>query len=213
MNDVREEIGAATDRGATGRERSRWWYAVIFACVAAACVVWWFFAPRLIAPGIRSTVGEMFAPLSTFFSGLAFGGVILTVVLQSDELRLQRQEMEDTRRVLGAQQLQLEKQALSMQRQTFETTFFNLLSLLREAVASLPDRNKFSDVATDIRQRPVIAQEGALVRFDQTWDVYSDQLAPYLRTLNIAIDFAERAEPKEDVRFYSGSPHFSADGQ
>lgn len=41
----------------------------------------------------RSAFGEMFGGLNTFFSGLAFGGVIYAILLQRKELKLQREEL------------------------------------------------------------------------------------------------------------------------
>lgn len=43
-------------------------------------------------------VGDSFGALNAIFSGLAFAGVILTVVMQRDELTLQRKELKDTRK-------------------------------------------------------------------------------------------------------------------
>ena len=43
-------------------------------------------------------VGDSFGALNAIFSGLAFAGVILTVIMQKDELNLQRKELKDTRK-------------------------------------------------------------------------------------------------------------------
>lgn len=45
-----------------------------------------------------ASVGDSFGALNAIFSGLAFSGVILTVVMQKDELKLQREELKDTRK-------------------------------------------------------------------------------------------------------------------
>lgn len=41
--------------------------------------------------------GDMFGAVNTLFSGLAFAGIIYTILLQRNELSLQRKELEDTR--------------------------------------------------------------------------------------------------------------------
>lgn len=45
----------------------------------------------------RGTFGDMFGVVNALFSGLAFVGIIYTIILQSHELSLQRQELEMTR--------------------------------------------------------------------------------------------------------------------
>lgn len=73
----------------------------------------------------RGLFGDKFGAINALFSGLAFAGIIFTIVLQRKELSLQRKELEDTRNVLKNQ-----NETLELQR--FENTFFNLLKLQRE---------------------------------------------------------------------------------
>lgn len=48
----------------------------------------------------RGTFGDMFGGLNTLFSGLAFCGIIISIVMQSEELRLQREEIKANREEL-----------------------------------------------------------------------------------------------------------------
>ncbi len=48
----------------------------------------------------KEAFGGMFGPINALFSGLAFSGVIITIILQSKELALQRLELKDTREEL-----------------------------------------------------------------------------------------------------------------
>ncbi|WP_211262905.1 putative phage abortive infection protein [Rubellimicrobium mesophilum] len=73
-----------------------------------------------INPG---TSGDMFGSLTALFSGLAFAGLISTLLMQSRELQLQRDELTQTREVFSVQR--------------FETTLFGLLRLLNDHVASI----------------------------------------------------------------------------
>lgn len=57
--------------------------------------------------------GDQFGFINSLFSGLAFGGIIISLVLQRKELSLQRKELRDTRKEFS--------------QQNFESTFFNLL--------------------------------------------------------------------------------------
>ncbi|MBL4761243.1 MAG: hypothetical protein JKY93_00920 [Gammaproteobacteria bacterium] len=102
-----------------------------------------------IQPG---TFGDMFGGVNALFSGFAFIGVVIAIVLQSQELKLQRLDLEKTREVmvdqkqaLEEQRAQMELQNQTMRRQQFENTFFELLRLL-----SSSDAKKFRDAAYNI---------------------------------------------------------------
>lgn len=84
----------------------------------------------------RGTFGDQFGAVNALFSGLAFAGLIYTILLQHEELSLQRQELEDTRKELEGQKLEAEKQNSIMLKQQFENTFFQLLQMHHEIVKS-----------------------------------------------------------------------------
>jgi len=69
----------------------------------------------------RGTFGDMFGALTALFSGLAFAGIIYTILLQRQELRLQRRELRLSRQEFSTQNSTLKKQR-------FDNTFFNLLN-------------------------------------------------------------------------------------
>lgn len=48
----------------------------------------------------RALLGDSFGVVNSLFSGLAFAGIIYTIVLQRKELSLQRQELKETRKEL-----------------------------------------------------------------------------------------------------------------
>src|SRR4051812_21552608 len=85
----------------------RYWYAYLaFPLVAAS----WYYAPlwipalyqRFYPPQTDEnlgTFGDMFGRLNTLFSGLAFAGIIVTILLQRTELALQRHELKAARQV------------------------------------------------------------------------------------------------------------------
>jgi hypothetical protein len=74
--------------------------------------------------------GDSFGGLNSLFSGLAFAGIIYTIFLQKQELRLQRKELRQTRQEFIVQNETLKKQR-------FENTFFHLLDLHNEIVDKL----------------------------------------------------------------------------
>src|SRR6478609_2645720 len=80
--------------------------------------------------GDRGTFGDMFGAVNALFSGLAFGGIIWTILLQRNELILQREESR-----MARQEAIDQNKTLSKQR--FENTFFNMLNLQNEIVKNL----------------------------------------------------------------------------
>lgn len=83
------------------------------------------------------SVGDQFGAVNALFSGLAFMGLIVTMIMQRDELRLQRRalklqrvEMKATTTELAGQKAQFELQNATLKKQQFESTFFQLLNQL-----------------------------------------------------------------------------------
>lgn len=76
------------------------------------------------------TFGDSFGALNALFSGFAFAGIIYTIFLQKQELKLQRKELRQTREEFIIQNETLKKQR-------FENTFFHLVGLHNEIVDKL----------------------------------------------------------------------------
>lgn len=85
----------------------------------------------------RGVFGDKFGAINSIFSGLAFAGIIFTILLQRKELSLQRDELKSTRDVF-------EKQNEMLSQEKFENTFFQLLNLYSSIVNSLDLRRKRS---------------------------------------------------------------------
>lgn len=105
----------------------------IFGPVAVSIIVlwfgWWAFAnsqyPSKADPG---QFGDLFGGINALFSGLALAGVVTAVILQSNELQLQRETMEKQREELELtrneiklqrEQLQLQREELKLSREEF----------------------------------------------------------------------------------------------
>ncbi|MBN1970270.1 MAG: putative phage abortive infection protein [Candidatus Delongbacteria bacterium] len=106
-------------------------------------VIFWYFSWQYIDYKIVSTdlsklsdvetrglFGDKFGVINALFSALAFAGIIFTILLQKRELKLQREELEETRG-------EFIKQNDTLKKQRFENTFFQLLSLHNEIVDKL----------------------------------------------------------------------------
>jgi hypothetical protein len=98
---------------------------------------WWGISNFIEEPTNQGTFGDMFGAVNALFSGLAFAGLIATLLYQKNELKLQREELKLTREELQGQRKEFEEQNKTMKRQRFENTFFNMLSLQQEIVANL----------------------------------------------------------------------------
>lgn len=119
----------------------------------------------------RGTFGDMFGAVNALFSGLAFAGVIFTILLQKKELGLQRQELSATRQEFVAQNDTLRKQR-------FENTFFHLLNLHHEIIDHLSQHMQQHHLEKrDVFRRACIDLKGALVFSRQRSgkpDIYND---------------------------------------
>jgi len=92
----------------------------------------------------RGQFGDMFGAVNALFSGLAFFGVIWAIVLQKRELELQRSELAMTRDELRGQKEQ-------MQRQSFESTFFQMVRLHHDIVNGMVQRDGSRNVVAEGR--------------------------------------------------------------
>lgn len=84
--------------------------------------------------GSRGTFGDQFGAVNALFSALAFAGLIYTIILQTKELGFQRKELEENRKEMTRQTDEFQTQNQSMLRQSFENSFFNMLSILQQIV-------------------------------------------------------------------------------
>lgn len=74
-----------------------------------------------VAISNRGSYGDLFGFANTLFSGLAFVGVIAAILIQSEELKLQRNELQETR-------AEFEQQNATLKKQAFENTFYQLIA-------------------------------------------------------------------------------------
>ena len=98
---------------------------VVISFVANFCLIFTGYSKEA-----RGTFGDQFGAVNALFSGLAFAGLIYTIILQRRDLKLQREEMRDQ-----TKEFMKENETLRIQR--FENTFFNMLSQFQEVVNNL----------------------------------------------------------------------------
>ncbi len=81
--------------------------------------------------GERGTIGDMFGAVNALFSGLAFVGLIYTIILQREEIRMNRAEIELNRKELkksASAQINSQKALTAQVEQTHLTTKINAIS-------------------------------------------------------------------------------------
>lgn len=85
----------------------------------------------------RGQFGDMFGVVNALFSGLAFGGIIVTILLQKEELKLQREELKLQRTEMQETRKEFIEQNRNLRIRRFENTFFNMVSIHHELVEAL----------------------------------------------------------------------------
>ena len=108
---------------------------IIIIYAAALLYLTWPLGEMSIAQ--TGVFGDSFGILTSLFSGLAFAGLIITILMQKQELTLQREELSLTREELSGQREELRIQNSTMIHQNFENTFFRMLSLHNEIVKGI----------------------------------------------------------------------------
>lgn len=110
--------------------------------------VWSLTFLLLFIPGSdrQGQFGDMFGAVNALFSGLAFAGLIITLILQRKELALQRDELKDNRTEMERHTTQFKEQNNNLEIQRFENLFYNMLNLQQKIVDGL--RYDYYDVKT-----------------------------------------------------------------
>jgi len=124
--------------------------ALIFLGVIAVWLLSWYYLERHYKVATDAgPFGDMFGFINSLFSGLAFAGIIITILLQREELKAQREELQLNTGALNAQKEELkaqreefEKQNRNLTKQNFENSFFNCLDAKDTLVSMLNERSE-----------------------------------------------------------------------
>jgi len=166
------------------------------------------------------------------FSGLAFAGLIITIVMQHDELALQRQELNLTREELSGQRQEMQAQNETLKVQRFENTFFKMLEFLdgcrndvfhpgffgkssfegRDAIKHLYEvftkSFLYENIQNGIDQKKVFkedcrTEEGVAKEYNLFYENYGDELGQYYRTLYNVLKLVEGSDFIDDKKVYT----------
>lgn len=135
------------------KKKNDYWIGIVGTLAIILILASWYFTYnhlKSLPNEERGTFGDMFGSINALYSGLAFAGIIFTILLQKKELKLQREELSDTRK-----EFEIQNKTLRLQR--FENTFFSLLTLHHQIVDSIDiDIEKVQSITGLMRIKDVI---------------------------------------------------------
>lgn len=107
----------------------------LFICAGCAiCVVWLasFVLIYFCIDGwdVRGQFGDLFGSVNALFSGLAFAGLVITIIQQRHDLQLQRQAIDQSKKDIN-------QQNETMKIERFENTFFKMIEVQQSIVNDL----------------------------------------------------------------------------
>ena len=195
---------------ADGSGKVRWWP---FWLILSFVVIFWFLFLIELFPwwvtDHRGQFGDSFGVINALFSGLAFAGVICAILLQKKELELQRKELKDTR-------TEIRGQKETLQKQNFESSFFQLLGMHSEIVNSmemprenLSGRECFRSLRGNLNNRLEIAiSQGRpktevfnAVYEEEFFSVFQPYVGHYFRHLYNIVKFVHEHEFFDEKNF------------
>uniref|UniRef100_UPI003078B960 hypothetical protein n=1 Tax=Desulfovibrio sp. TaxID=885 RepID=UPI003078B960 len=104
-----------------------WWLTGIITAIFILCIIF------------AKSSETAYTAFGSYFTALAFVGVIVTVLLQRAELQEQRKELRAQRIELEGQKRELEIQNRTAQLQRFENSFFHLIDKFSNTVKELKE--------------------------------------------------------------------------
>jgi len=167
----------------------------------------------------RGAFGDTFGFINVLFSGLAFVGIILAIILQSKELEYQRKELQQTRAEIRGQKEQLQAQNETLRRQNFESTLFQMLRLHHDIINAIDiehggwGREGFTDITEKGRDAFVYlfsvlagrysqsqigeGLEKVDAEYEELYTEHQTDIGHYFRNLYNIIKFIDRKGPAQ----------------
>lgn len=206
--------------------RERFWLSfvglvILLLSVVVLWLLWALFTYTAYkGPETSGPAGDKFGGITALFSGLAFAGLIFTLFVQKKELQYQREELshlvketKETKEHLEAQANHLKSQSDFVGKQTFENSFFQLLTSFNSNLKSisvlkaqhLPEAVGADALETILNNgRRFFRDDG--VGFDNQYAEFfqnrKNDLGPYFSQMYNILKFIKNSEV-EDKTFYS----------
>ena len=191
-----------------------WVIAIAVAIVVG--IIWWtlpkYLSGSYTAISEKGSFGDMFGSVNALFTALAFVGLIVTILIQRKELQLQRHELMLQREEMQGQKDQLKLQNTTFKQQRLESTFFELLRVHNDIVASLftvhssherHGRDCLRIMVLKIQQ--ITGDNRRSIRVDEIMDALNENEIPlleqYFKQLYQTVKFIDDSEIEEKQRF------------
>lgn len=173
-----------------------------------------------VAPNTAAEFGDMFGVVNALFSGLAFLGVVVAILLQRLELSLQREDIRKTSDELAGQREQLMLQNEMFHQQIFDAAFFQMLSLHQQIVNAIDVGDQRGDMSGRdcfkqfysrfvhiVKDGQQVPHERARQTIESAYvvlhDLIQDDVGHYFRYLYYVIAFVDRSDASAKG-FYAG---------
>jgi len=158
---------------------------------SAIIVVWglyWYLVSSILCDyTTRGQFGDMFGAINALFTGLAFAGLIVTIIQQSKELRIQSTELFNQSGALKISSQQFVEQNNTLKRQQFETMLFNVVAILNQQL----NNSRLTASGKEYSGREIFdVIKGEVARFIGDWkytqpEHYSDFRIRYYHAYNL----------------------------
>jgi hypothetical protein len=173
--------------------------------------------------------GDRFGSMDALFSALAFAALVITLLMQQEDLNFQRLDLKNTQDQLKGQRVALEGQQETFNIQRFENTFFNLIDSHHGIITNMIYTQKRPGVKDEIFEgmkaienfqlnlRKRLDHQASLKNagvaltnnaetvqavYDEWFKNNHGELGHYFRNLYHIIKFVHKSEI-EDKQFYS----------
>ncbi len=179
----------------------------------------------------RGAFGDMYGVVNALFSGLATGGVILAILLQRLDLKIQRQELKNSIKQLKLQKEEMTLQRLEMQqttaeirlqkeildKQNFEDKFFKLITSFKNSINEIESyAHTIAFTGSQALEKIVFAMKAVqgsntnerlrkiTQEFEVNYGIYYNMLDKYFKELEFIIKFIDsnRNTDLEQNKFY-----------
>lgn len=125
------------------------------------------------------TFGDSFGVLNSLFTGLGFAGLLVTIFLQREDIKLTRMELSETR-------AEIKLQSRTFQQQQFEESFYRLVTLYKENLNHLSIK---SEVGSGARIYGIDALSALQQKFDEACGIQGPMVFPLNASNNDQDDY------------------------
>jgi hypothetical protein len=113
--------------------------------IIGIAVVYFFCVKNIFSLNQQGTFGDMYGALNAIFAGFAFAGIIITIIMQKEELMLTRKEMELTRKELEKSTVAQEQSQGALKKQLKNMELTTKMDFLNKYIVSISDNKAKKD--------------------------------------------------------------------